>query len=36
LAQQLPQLSAAELGKLNPSLPPEELTSPVRDHRGIF
>jgi 2-methylcitrate dehydratase len=36
LVQRLPELSAAELGKLNPSLPPEKLTSPVRDQRGIF
>jgi 2-methylcitrate dehydratase len=36
LVQSLPQLSAAEVGKLNVVLPPNKLTCSQRDQRGIF
>jgi len=36
VAQRLPALSAADLGALNPVLPPDKLTCAVRDKRGIF
>jgi 2-methylcitrate dehydratase len=35
-AQRLPKLTAAELGELNLSLPPEKLACATRDKRGIF
>jgi 2-methylcitrate dehydratase len=36
LVQRLSQLSAAEIGELNVTLPPDKLTCAVRDRRGIF
>jgi 2-methylcitrate dehydratase len=36
LVQCLPQLTAAEVGELNVTLPPEKLTCATRDKRGIF
>jgi 2-methylcitrate dehydratase len=36
LVQRLPSLSAAEVGALNPVLPPGALTAAARDQKGIF
>jgi len=36
LAQRLPQLSSAEVGRLNVAVPRKKLTCAIRDNRGIF